>query len=328
MNTALRYLGFLCIAALGGEFTVVDEQKYENESETFAIVFGGAAQVLTATSDDIRLWDAGGKWSERAKVHNRPNQNFASLAFSPDGRWAAAGTSDKTVLLFNGQLIEKAALSDHIKAVVAVAFSKDGKLLATGSGDMSIHVYDLATLPPKNRITHKIEKAGLGVKALFFLDGGKQLLAGMGNGDVRLFELKDETLSELGRTKVKTAGFLCPAALSPDEKILAVGSENGVRALKVDAGKFVDVFATKDQHTKQVTSVAFSPDGKYIASTSKDGRIVLYDAASGKVAMNKQHSGEFKSVAFLPDAAKDTLRLAAGGSYNNTQVYVFTLKGK
>ncbi|HLX60593.1 MAG TPA: hypothetical protein VKX17_04860 [Planctomycetota bacterium] len=328
---AISLVAAAIVTLRASDFSIADEEKYENGSKTIAIVFGAQKQAVTATGDDLKLWDAaGGKLKERAKSHTiGMGMGFLSLAISPDGKWIASGTGDQGVRLYavNGAALnEKPPLKDHIKAIHATAFSADSKLLATGSDDMSFHVYDITGEKPKDRITHKIEKANLGIKALFFLDGGKKLLTGCGNGDIRVFELKDDSAAELGKTKIKTSGFMFPSALSPDEKILAVGSENGVHAFKINNGAFNDLFAMKDQHTKQVTSVAYSPDGNFVASTSKDGKIVLYDAASGTVLMNKQHSGEFKTIAFLPDSTKTSIRLAAGGSFNNTQVSVFTVK--
>jgi WD40 repeat protein len=69
-------------------------------------------------------------------------------------------------------------------------------------------------------------------------------------------------------------------------------------------------------HSAQVFSVAFSPDGKKLASGSMDNTVILWDLATGKPEkILKGHTGWVLSVAFSPDGRK-----LASGSRDNTVI--------
>jgi WD40 repeat protein len=67
-------------------------------------------------------------------------------------------------------------------------------------------------------------------------------------------------------------------------------------------------------HEDRVLSVAYSPDGKTLASGSFDGTIKLWDVATGKErATLKGHTGWVRSVAYSPDS-----KTLASGSEDET----------
>jgi len=76
-------------------------------------------------------------------------------------------------------------------------------------------------------------------------------------------------------------------------------------------------------HSGSVNSVAFSPDGKRMATASDDQTAKVWDAESGKELLTlRGHSGHVKAVIFSPDGK----RLATASEDGTVQVYAFDLR--
>ena len=71
-------------------------------------------------------------------------------------------------------------------------------------------------------------------------------------------------------------------------------------------------------HSGDITSVAFSPDGRYVLTGSWDDTAKLWDTATGReIRTFKGHSGDVVSVAFSPDG-----RYVLTGSRDDTAILV------
>jgi WD40 repeat protein len=90
---------------------------------------------------------------------------------------------------------------------------------------------------------------------------------------------------------------------SPNGKMLASGGSNdaAIKFWNVETGK---ERATLKGHSDWILSVAFSPDGKTLASASSDKTIMLWDvAADAKKATLKGHTDDVNCVAFTDSCA-------------------------
>ncbi|PKY04694.1 WD40 repeat-like protein [Aspergillus campestris IBT 28561] len=188
-----------------------------------------------------------------------------ALAFSPDGRLAASGSSDHTAAMWNTQTgTVRHKLRDHATRICHVVFSPDGQLLASGAADHSVRLWDTRT----GRLRHTLICTGRPRAPRDPYDGGM----------IRVVFSPD------GRT---LAVEIC------DERVWLWDVVTGFLRLTVDC------------HDGESRALAFSPDGRRVTSGSKDHSIQMWDVATGVLQKTLQgHEICIIDVAFSRDGRR------------------------
>jgi WD40 repeat protein len=247
--------------------------------------------VLSVGGPTLRSWDAAtGK--ERFLDFTGHRTSVSALAVSKDGKLTATG--GENVRLWDtatGKLVR-----EFPGSAVTASFSPDGSILAVGGG-RSIRLLEVGT----GKEIHKITGERL-LRSVVFSPDGKLLASGDEQAVVKLWDPRTgKQVREVA--DLKSIAESLSLAFSPDGKTLACAggwNQFGAPGLNLNIQGRVTVTGKQgyfvllwDVNTGQevrrfeglkdnIKSVAFSPDGKTLAGSSRDGRLLLWDAATGK----------------------------------------------
>jgi WD40 repeat protein/serine/threonine protein kinase len=318
----------------------------------------GKRLASAAWDKTVRIWDAQAV-QKPLTLKAGTTSDVASVAFSPDGKRLASGSAGlyghgpgegKVWDAQTGQ--ELFALKGHTGGVNDVVFGPDGKRLASVSLGTSgrageVKVWDAQTGRELLSLTFK-GLVGQSTSVAFSPDG--KHLASCGNtsptwasGELKVWDA--QTGQEL--LSLKHTSPLSSVVFSPDGKRLASTgwSPMSGSTLKVwDAQTGQELLSLKDAdgivayspdgkclasgskvwdaqtgeellslkgHTSWVNRVVFSPDGKRLASASSDKTVKVWDAQTGQELLSVVgHGGHVNGVAFSPDGH----RLASGAA--------------
>ncbi|MCI0712876.1 MAG: WD40 repeat domain-containing protein [Chloroflexi bacterium] len=235
-----------------------------------------------------------------------------SLAFSSDGRLLASASQDSTARIWNVETMEEVVvLAGHEDNVNQIAFSPDNAQVATVSADKTVRIWDVTT----GEAIHVLSDHNREVISLAYSADGAYLAT---VGADQVVRIRDTATAEVVNTLevqatdsvTNVVGF----AYSPDDSRLVTGTGT-IRAGNYDTAgdRQIDIWdAATGTHLNQMTghtdtifSVMYSPDGKWIASGSKDTTVGLWDAETGElVHLIDAHEREVhRSIGFSPDSS-------------------------
>ena len=279
------------------------EPAYDRHSgEVTVAAFSPDGQWVASGGTDrtVRVWRATGR-QDVAVLHGHLGA-VTDLAFGVDGRRLGSVSSHGPVSVGDGtarfwNVDPQATLPElrgHARFVYPVAFSPDGRWLASGSWDATVRLWDAATGEPVATLHHP----GV-VWDLAFGPDGRWLVTGT-NRDDRL------RIWDVGTARVRKE-IQCPAGtfrsvtVSPDGRRVAATAFDPIRN-RHDI-HVCDVTSGERLFSAEGRALAYSPDGRWLATLAADEKVVvLLDARTHETAARFQGHEEFvHKVAFSPD---------------------------
>ncbi|MGN6869153.1 MAG: nSTAND1 domain-containing NTPase [Solirubrobacteraceae bacterium] len=283
----------------------------------------GKSIVTASAGGVVRVWNSSTGRVIAVLPTAGGSNRLDSVAFSPDGRLAVTGSHFGALTIWKsspqsgGKVAWKPLNVIGIPendAVNGVAFNANGTELATANQSGWVYLWSLPSghfldfIPVSTEALHSVQ---------FDPANPNRLLAAGDDGYAHLYGLtNDEEVGRLGPGNWP----MHDAVFSPNGKFIAAGSNDGSVRIWRTAGR-TPFGATIDDGNTEITSVAFSSDGRELTATDTSGYATVFDARSrqhGQITYVTEPGGSILSGgAFLPSGSL----IATAGSDGTARIW-------
>ena len=310
--------------------TGVEEWSFTRHTDSvYTVAFSPDGKTLASGGRDktIWLWNVLNRTSRDAiKGHT---DSIRTVVFGPDSYTLASQSSEGTIHLWkditgNGRIgWEQRSITGHTDVGENLAFSPDGNRLVSVSQHKVPRLWDVNT----GTMLHDFIGHTAYVGSVAYSPDGKTIASGSYDGTLRLWDADTGTEQH---TLINIVGEVGDVAFGPEGKKVActvlTGKYNPRNILRssiiylfdVETGAELHAIAAYNappppaysykpefhptEHTMPVNSMAFSPHGNVIASSSSDGMIRLWHAQTGEhLRVLAKQVGRVYGLAFSPD---------------------------
>jgi WD40 repeat protein len=257
------------LGANGELVSFIDRGWYDDRQLlSVAISPDGTTLASAGVSQIVMVWDlATARLRHMLVGHDR---SVRCVAFSPDGKTLASADESGAIKLWDAASgRQRLAWAAHPAEIWSLAFSPDGKLLASGSHDHMAKLWDVAD----GRFEEKlIGHANAIAQVAFSPDGAVLATAGLFDHTIRLWTVSSR--KELAVFPAFPKSEVRCLAFHPAGKLLAAGSKDGrITLCDVTTGQQQQ---TLTGHRDEVVHLAWSADGRLLASSGQDGTARLW----------------------------------------------------
>jgi WD40 repeat protein len=241
--------------------------------------------LITGGGDNLIRWFDALNPVQPSRTILAHSNDVHAVALTRDGKTLVSAGDDRQIVIWD---VERAAarrrLSGHERQIPTLALSPDEKLIASGSRDHSIRLWNTRTGALRDTLLGHTGD----IVALSFSPDGSILASAGWDYTVRLWDVRT---GKATRLLLGHPNWVSGVAFSPDGRRLATSS--GFKLRLFDAADGGELWSTDfrgiirgqtgGDTAEDLSTVAFSPDGRLIAVGSTNGSIYLVSAASGEL---------------------------------------------
>lgn len=261
------------------------------------VVFSRDGKLLASGGIDnaIKVWDVATK--SEVKTLTGHSGWITALAFGADNQTLISGSADKSLKLWNLTTGQATQTATHPEAITCLALNPSGVLLAVGGADATVRFWHLPQL--------SADAANFGfnagrVVAVMFSATGAQVFAASSERITERFDLASRAATQLSAEPDRTEKYEA-AAFSSDGQRLAISA--GTRDLEIHSFDDFNNPVMLTSRANPVRAIAFSNDGRWMATGNQDTSATLWDVFAGRAIANfAGNEGSITAVAFSADS--------------------------
>lgn len=252
----------------------------------------------------VKIWSSQtGQLKRDYSAHSEP---VRAVEFLPGGNLAsAAGKEIRIWSPTTGVDIKTLATSGNVKAL---AVNRNGKRLAAAGDDRSIQVWDIEA----GKVEYQLGPLNSAIESVTWSPKGDRIAASASDGSMAAWDVENgkKKLLDLRLTSGSPAFAV---SFAPDGNALALCGDRFARIFALPtrsgksevAGSVRRSFEGTGGHSDMVTCLAYSPDGKLLATAGRDNSVRLWDVNSGqRLRTLVGHTEKVNAVRFAPDGTR------------------------
>jgi WD40 repeat protein len=278
-------------AASGRELASFDAHK----GRVNTVVFSRDSKLLASGGIDnaIKVWDVATK--TEVKTLTGHMSWVTALSFA-DNQTLVSGSADKSIKRWNLSTGQAVQTSAQPEAITCLTVGPNGEWLAAGGTDSTVRLWRLAQFGTEAAFSFRFDSGRVVAVGI----NGNQVFAASSERISKRFDLISRATTQLSAEpdrleKYETATF------SSDGQRLAISA--GTRDLEVRSFNDFNTPVMLTSQANPVRAIAFSNDGRWMATGNQDTSVTLWDVFAGRVISNLPgNEGSITSVAFSADS--------------------------
>jgi WD40 repeat protein len=279
-----------------------------------------ATLVLSGGDETLKIWDVA--TGNLIRTFDVNSGHVHSAAYSPDGRYIASG-SDTALKLWDvasGSLTR--TFEGGFDAVASIAFFRDGSRILAGDHSGRLRLWDVATGTVSRTFKdgNSLVCCGGFIDSVALSPDETRIVSASLDGELTLWDVASGTVLR----RLPTHSRIRSVAFSPNGATLVSGGrdirpepldEITLRLWNVNSGTLLH--AIEADSLREVTSVAYSPDGSYVLSAGNDGIVKLWNAANGSFVRSFEAPWAINAIAF----SRDGTRVVAASIFDKLRLW-------